>query len=433
MKYIKKFESKKFESTVFHTMKQIDEIIDKISEFGYEKLDNSEKAILNNFSHDDADIHKILVEMNELTKKFKILNKKMREYDGPGSAKDKYFGIWLELNTKMTKLEHELKYLYKVESPDDIWIYQDKHGLTTPDYDYDDEYNEGYLDPNFQGKGIGKYLFNMVPKPRRLKTTTDNNQSNDFYKYQGLKNIGTEQGRKRELNIWTDIKENKENKENNELSGKHSFMTFLQLISNHDFHFILNESYTKLYNYHFLFSTETIKDVEDYIEIFKYKQSLPLAYKALQNIKGSKLSFFFGIKDNSLLRYGFIDLDTQRSYIVGEFQVSGAYFNSISKYKSIQTINKILQNTDVKNLSTLSKIKQDFENFYTSKKNSKIIINNNQVINFFDKTQFTEDDIRMNRPYRVLDQWISKKSWRNRVEYSVDDTTDQIQFIILVK
>lgn len=156
MKYIKTFES-----TVFHTMKQIDEIIDKISELGYEKLDDSEKAILNNFSNDDADIHKILVEMNELTRKFKILNQKMREYKGPGSAKDKYFGIWLELNTKMTELENELRYTYKVENPDDIWIYQDKHGLTTPDYDYDDEYNEGIKHFKYDNKFV-KEIFSMV-------------------------------------------------------------------------------------------------------------------------------------------------------------------------------------------------------------------------------------------------------------------------------
>ncbi len=39
----------------------------------------------------------------------------------------------------------------------------------------------------------------------------------------------------------------------------------------------------------------------------------------------------------------------------------------------------------------------------------------------------------MNRPYRILDSWISKKSWRNKIEYNVDDTTDQIKFIIIIK
>ena len=133
------------------------------------------------------------------------------------------------------------------------------------------------------------------------------------------------------------------------------------------------------------------------------------------------------------MRYGFVDLDTQRSYVAGEFQISGGYFRTIAKYKALHSVNMILQNTDVKHLSTLSKIKQDFLNFYTSKKSLKIKIENNRVINYFDKNQFTEEDLSMNRPYRVLDQWITKKSWRNKVEFSVDDTTDQVQFIIIVK
>jgi len=218
-----------------------------------------------------------------------------------------------------------------------------------------------------------------------------------------------------------------------ELSGKHSFFTFLQIISNHDYHFILNDYYTELYNYHFLFSTETIQKIEEFIEIFKYKHSLTATYNILQEIKSNKLSFFFGIKGNSILRYGFIDLDSQRSYVVGEFGVSGQYFREISKYKAMQSINKIIQNVDIKNLATLSKIKKDFEKFYTSKKSLKIKVDDNRVINYFDANQFTQDDLKMNRLYRILDNWIAKKSWRNKIESSVDDTTDPIQFIILIK
>ena len=132
-------------------------------------------------------------------------------------------------------------------------------------------------------------------------------------------------------------------------------------------------------------------------------------------------------------RYGFVDLDSQRSYVVGEFNVSGGYFREISKYKAIQSINKVIQNVNVKNLALLSKIKQEFEKFYFSKKSIKIKFDDNKVINYFDKNEFTDEDIQMNRPYRALDQWISKKSWKNNVEYSVDDSTDPLQFIIIVK
>jgi hypothetical protein len=221
--------------------------------------------------------------------------------------------------------------------------------------------------------------------------------------------------------------------ESYELSGKHSFLTFLQIVSNHDFHFILNEHYTKIYNYHFFFSTESIKNIDEFVEIFKYKHSLPSAYQILLEIKTNKLAFFFGIKDDSLLRYGFVDLDTQRSYVIGEFRVTGTYFRSIVKYKAIQSVNKILQNVNIKNLSLLANIKQDFEKFYQSKKSSKIKIINNKVIKYFDRNEFTEDDFNMNRSFRVLDQWVNKKSWRNNVEFNVDDSKDPVEFIIIVK
>ena len=221
--------------------------------------------------------------------------------------------------------------------------------------------------------------------------------------------------------------------ESYELSGKHSFLTFLQIISNHDFHFILNDHYTKLYKYHFFFSTETIKNIEDYVEIFKYKHSLSSTYEILLKIKSNKLSFFFGIKDNSLLRYGFLDIDTQRSYVVGEFNVTGEYFKSIVKYKCLQFVNKILQNVKVEKLSTLSKIKQDFEKFYPSKKSQKIKIEDNKVIKYFERSQFTDDEISMNRLYRTLDKWISRRGWKKNVEYSVNDEGDPIEFIIIVK
>lgn len=217
-----------------------------------------------------------------------------------------------------------------------------------------------------------------------------------------------------------------------ELSGKHAFLMFLQIVSNHDYHFILNDHYTKLYKYHLFFSTETIKNVEEYVEIFKYKHSLALAYKALLEVKNQKLSFFFGLRDNSTVRYGFVDLDTQRSYIVGEFGVSGTYFRSVSKYKALRFINKILQDTNVKKLPTLAKVKHDLKSFYKDKK-CKITIDDSRVIKTMERNIFTDDDLDLNRLYRTLKAWVEKREWKNKVELSVNDDGDPIEFIIIVK
>lgn len=124
-KHIKTFEQFN-ESSFFHNQNNIDEILDKITEVGYEELDDSDKAILMNFAKDDEDIHNIIIEMNKLTREFIKLNNKIEALSitDPDLAKEKYMKRWLELNTHMSKLENELRYLYKIEDPTDVWNYQ---------------------------------------------------------------------------------------------------------------------------------------------------------------------------------------------------------------------------------------------------------------------------------------------------------------------
>lgn len=225
--------------------------------------------------------------------------------------------------------------------------------------------------------------------------------------------------------------------ENNsdELAGKHAFMIFLQVISNHDYNFINNEHFTNLYNYYLFFSTETIKNNDEFENIFKYKNSLPLAYKTLSNIRSNRLAFFFGINDKLQLRYGFVDLSTKRSYVVGEFDVKNkGFFNSVVKYKCLRMINRTIQNIDMKRLSTIIKVKKDLLGFLKSQvKSSKVEIENNLVTKYIDRHNLHDEYLQMNRLYRILDKWVSKKSWRNLVEYNVDDTEDPIKIIIIVK
>lgn len=57
----------------------------------------------------------------------------------------------------------------------------------------------------FQNKGIGQKLFNIVPLPIRLKTTADNVNALSFYSKNHMKIIRTEIGRKRELIVLEKI------------------------------------------------------------------------------------------------------------------------------------------------------------------------------------------------------------------------------------
>ena len=235
------------------------------------------------------------------------------------------------------------------------------------------------------------------------------------------------------INRINKISENKLLKENYELSGKYSFLIFLQIISNHNYHFIFNELYNELYNYHLFFSTETIKEVDDFIDIFRYKKSLSATHKILKEIRDNKLSFFFGVKDDLLLRYGFVDLNSKRSYVVGEFNIVGNYFNEILKYNAIQYIKKYIKTSNIENLIFLFKIKKEIKKLFKNKKIIKKEILDNKIIIHYNKDQFSEDDLNMNRPYRILDKWILKKKWSGKVEYSIIDDEDPIKVIIILK
>lgn len=123
---------KKFEGSMFHTQKQIDDILDKINTSGLASLTQSELAILTNFSKDDEEIHEILVKANNLTKNFKKLNKELEILNrtSPEEAKERFKKEWIQLNTQMRNYENSLRYLYGIEDPQDVYLYQQKHGLT---------------------------------------------------------------------------------------------------------------------------------------------------------------------------------------------------------------------------------------------------------------------------------------------------------------
>lgn len=57
------------------------------------------------------------------------------------------------------------------------------------------------VDRDHRGQHIGAGLIAAVPHPIKLKCTVDN-PANDFYQAQGFKHAGTEDGRKRRLNLW---------------------------------------------------------------------------------------------------------------------------------------------------------------------------------------------------------------------------------------
>jgi hypothetical protein len=126
MKYIKNFES-----SYFHTMEDIDEILDKISKSGYKSLSDSDRAILLNYSKDDSDIHAILVKLNELFLEYFELKKKVSVLlpSDSDEMKEKVKNDLIRVGSKLEMYENMLKYLYKIEDTEELGNYMKKSGI----------------------------------------------------------------------------------------------------------------------------------------------------------------------------------------------------------------------------------------------------------------------------------------------------------------
>lgn len=62
--------------------------------------------------------------------------------------------------------------------------------------------HEIVIDKNYQKLGIGKELYNCIPTPIRLKVTEDNIYAIKFYELNGMKQVRTEEGKKRKLIVF---------------------------------------------------------------------------------------------------------------------------------------------------------------------------------------------------------------------------------------
>lgn len=88
---------------------ELDELLDKISEFGIESISDLENKRLNIFSENDKSIIELIDKMGDITYDFKILNKKMKELSSEGKDAKYLMKDWLELNRKMVPLEREIE------------------------------------------------------------------------------------------------------------------------------------------------------------------------------------------------------------------------------------------------------------------------------------------------------------------------------------
>jgi hypothetical protein len=172
---IKTFEKFINEDSYFHNMDQIDEILDKINKSGYKSLDDSDMAILYNYSRNDEDIRNVLIEINKILKEYKDNTRKLSVLtssdSGPNVDRIKQKSV--EIYNKLYKYEKILVDLYKLKDPEKLYNYSKKHGLAIGEKkihnDMITEYTEYNKYVNKFDFEIGKsYEYSELPEKTKI-------------------------------------------------------------------------------------------------------------------------------------------------------------------------------------------------------------------------------------------------------------------------
>lgn len=137
-KHIKTFESFVNEWSSFHSINDIDKILDKISESGIKSLDESDLGILMNYSKDDKYIQGILDKVGDVFKEIDKLKKLMK------TNVMTHFEVGtkvMDINNKLAKYQDILLNFFKLK-PEDIRQYQKNNNMIPDNNGYGEEDDE---------------------------------------------------------------------------------------------------------------------------------------------------------------------------------------------------------------------------------------------------------------------------------------------------
>ena len=209
-------------------------------------------------------------------------------------------------------------------------------------------------------------------------------------------------------------------------NGKYGFFMFLEMIDDMKNSFI-NENYLNTSDFNLFFTTDNIKDKNKLSDKLEYKRSLDVGYQTLIHIRNLRLSFYFGVRDY-ILEYGFHDDLKRIVYKIGEFKINSTFLNSVESFKCISLIRNILKQTNLKNLSTLKRAKDDLK---------YLITDNSGVIQILDQRRVDctvqKSEINIKNYSEYFDSWCLKHPWYYTTYNYVDEEQDIVHFLVKIK
>lgn len=100
-----------------YTIEDINDILDK------DKLDASDKAILNSYATNDKEIKEIISKIESFRKKFQELNQEIKNRKKNIKNRIKLQEKWIKMNKQLSKYENDLRYRFKISDPKKIRKY----------------------------------------------------------------------------------------------------------------------------------------------------------------------------------------------------------------------------------------------------------------------------------------------------------------------
>ena len=219
--------------------------------------------------------------------------------------------------------------------------------------------------------------------------------------------------------------------ENVELSGKHAFDIFLDIISDFDLLFI-KQDYYNTGDYSYFFTTERMTKNQEILDVLQRKNSLKTAYMTLGSLKDMRLSFYFAIK-NYTVTYGYYNEDNRYIYKVGLFNTTNESFKKLYGKRCMKTIRSVIEHSNLRNLKQLQLIKVDFHTLLDSKEPDVEILDENRIKNTFPIEVFKQEDRDETKLRIFLTQWSWNFEWKDKVYCFIHLTEKYIHFYIKLK
>jgi len=216
----------------------------------------------------------------------------------------------------------------------------------------------------------------------------------------------------------------------NKCAGESSFSIFLGVVSDAGCSFEQKDP-LNTGDFAYFFNTGGITDTDTISTILSYKKSLSYAHDTIKILSDKNVAFYFGVRVYNL-EYGFVDMNSQLLYKVGEFYTSSRSMKNIY-HPCLTGIKKYLDKVNIKDILILHKVKSPLVNIFTGHSGTTCIIDENNVKVCFYKQIFRPQDVDVEILSRFVNRWLVNHNLYNVFYANVVIDEETVNFVLKIR